>query len=187
MSAEQATTTGQLRPDGSRPRPHPLLQLSAEETNLARQVILDARGSNVAIKFRAIFLEEPLKKELSVFLDLEHAGKVTADTPRPARLARIQYDVVQSEKNVEYMESVVDIIKGKETLQRIVDKMHQAGLTTYESPPSYAGHFQNSLEQRLTSGRQSRIPRVLRGCHRVASVQRRHRRVRLARRIRCPD
>ena len=131
MSAEQVTT-GQLRPDGSTARvsiPHPLDQLSVYESDLAREIILKARGRNVAIQFRSIALEEPPKRELTQFLDLEHAGRLTAQTPRPARLAKVQYDVVRGDKNHEYMESWVDVVRRKEVEQRVVDKAHHAALT----------------------------------------------------------
>lgn len=110
--------------------PHPLDQLTVAESNIAREVILDTRGTNAAIQFRSIALEEPLKKELWQFLELEHAGSVTAATPRPARQARVQYDVVRSPKDIEYTESWVDVVTGKETQHRVVDKVHQAALTT---------------------------------------------------------
>src|SRR3954452_18184499 len=90
--------------------PHPLDHLSVAESDLARQVILDARGSNVAVQFRSIALDEPPKAELSKYLELEHAGKLTADTPRPARQAKVQYDVIQGNKIFEYTESVVDVV-----------------------------------------------------------------------------
>jgi primary-amine oxidase len=133
MSVEQSTT-GQQRAVASDTSlfsiPHPLDQLSVTESDLARDVILNARGPNVAINFRSIFLEEPLKKELSYFLELEHSGRVTAQTPRPARLAKVQYDIVRDDKHVEYIESLVDVARGKEIRQRTVDKPHQPGLTT---------------------------------------------------------
>lgn len=129
MSAEQATT-GQLRPDGSRALPHPLEQLSIAESDAARQIILDARGAQVAINFRSIALEEPPKKELIKFLDLEHTGKLTARTARPARVARVQYDIIRANRKHEYTESMVDIVTGKELVQRIVDRSHQSALTT---------------------------------------------------------
>lgn len=129
MSAEQSTT-GQLRPDGSRPLHHPLDQFSVQESDAARQIILDVRGPKVAIVFRSIALEEPPKKELLPFLDLEHAGRLTANTPRPARMARIQYDIVRADRTREYVESLVDVGAGKEVHHRVVDKMHQAALTT---------------------------------------------------------
>lgn len=133
MSAEQATT-GRFRPDGTTTRaqlPHPLDQLSVFESDLARDAILKARGRNVAIQFRSIALEEPPKKELCQFLELEHAGRLTAHTPRPTRLAKVQYDVVRGNKSHEYIESWVDIAKRVEVEQRVVDKAHHAALTLY--------------------------------------------------------
>jgi primary-amine oxidase len=128
MAADEATT-GQFRPDGAEsPLPHPLDSLSVAECDSARQAILKARGSNQAIRFRSIYLEEPPKKELSQFLDLEHTGRLTSRSRRPARLAKVQYDVVRNDKKHEYMESLVDVISVKEVQQRVVDKMHQAAL-----------------------------------------------------------
>ena len=132
MSAEQATT-GQLTPDGSTAvayTPHPLDQLSVFESNCAREIVLEARGPDVAIQFRYIALEEPVKEELCRFLDLEHAGRLSIHTPRPARLAKVQYDVVRADKNHEYVESWVDVVKGKEVERRVIGKAHQAALTT---------------------------------------------------------
>ena len=131
MSAEQATT-GHLQPDGSTARvsmPHPLDQLSVYESDLAREIILSARGRNVAIQFRSIALKEPPKNELTQFLDLEHAGRLTPQTPRPVRLGKVEYDVVRGDKNHEYMESWVDLVSQKEVEQRVVDKAHHAALT----------------------------------------------------------
>ncbi len=84
----------------------------------------------MAIVFRSIALEEPPKSELSRFLDLEHSGGLTARTPRPARIARVQYDIATADGNRAYAESLVDVGAGKEVSQRIVDKMHQSALTT---------------------------------------------------------
>jgi primary-amine oxidase len=135
MSAAQASA-GQLMPDRSENSStlihHPLEQLSVAESELARETILKARGGNVAIHYRSIFLEEPPKKELCHFLEAEHSGRITSQTPRPARLAKVQYDVVRGDKNHEYTESWVNVISGKEVRQRIVDKVHQPSLTTHE-------------------------------------------------------
>lgn len=133
--ATQNLTTGHMRSDGSETTlgaiPHPLDQLTVTEVNLAREAILKARGTTVAVHFRSIFLEEPPKKELSQFLDLEHSEKVSLQTPRPARRAKVQYDVVRGDKNHEYTESCVDIASGIEVEIRVVDKVHHASLTTY--------------------------------------------------------
>jgi Cu2+-containing amine oxidase len=121
-------TTGKPSPT---PISHPLDQLSVSEVSAAREAILSVRGTSVAINFRSIFLEEPSKKELSQFLDLEHSGPLDQKIRRPQRLAKVQYDVLRRSKQHEYMESLVDVVAGKEVDQRIVEKVHQSGLTTY--------------------------------------------------------
>lgn len=128
MSAEQPTT-GQVRPDNSNNSfPHPLDPLSVTELDSVRRAILRSRGQDNAIHFRSIFLEEPLKKRLTSFLDLESVGKVTSQTPRPARVAKVQYDIIRNTKDHEYMESSVDVKTGSEVQHRTIDKMHQAAL-----------------------------------------------------------
>lgn len=110
---------------------HPLDQLSVAESDLARQIILDARGTSVALNFRSIALEEPPKRELCQFLELENAGRVTQETLRPARLAKLSYDIIRGNGNHEYTESWVDLQSRAEARQRVIDnKVHQAALTT---------------------------------------------------------
>ncbi len=111
-------------------KPHPLGQLTINETKIARGIILNARGNSI-IEFRAIALEEPPKAEVLAFLDAEHSGSLNSRTRRPARLARVQYDVVHADKSHEYTESVVDLDARRETLHRVVDKMHQPSLTMF--------------------------------------------------------
>jgi primary-amine oxidase len=123
-----------IRPSGIEPAiissiPHPLDPLSKAEFEKARQCIITARGNDIVIKFRAIYREEPPKHELVPFLETEHSGGITSNTPRPARLAMVQYDVVRSDKSHEYTHSVVDLSSGKETGHRVIDKIHQAALT----------------------------------------------------------
>jgi primary-amine oxidase len=117
----------------AKPLPHPFDQLSAEEINCAREIVLQARGRH-AIQFRSIFTEEPRKADLVPFLEAEHSGQLTLRTKRPARLARIHYDVIQDDKTHDYTESVVDVEAGKEVLYRVVDKKHQPALTLCVSP-----------------------------------------------------
>ncbi|KAI9750798.1 MAG: protein transport protein bet1 [Chaenotheca gracillima] len=111
--------------------PHPLDQLSIDEVKRARDLILKARGKSV-IEFRYLALEEPPKDELVKFLKLEHDGDLKENSPRPARQARVHYDVVYDDKRHEYRESVVDVDSGKETYHEIIDKMHQPSLTMEE-------------------------------------------------------
>jgi primary-amine oxidase len=110
--------------------PHPLDPLTSVEFEKARQCIISARGLDVIIKFRAIYLEEPSKNELTPFLEAEHSTGIDSRTPRPARLAMVLYDVVNGDKSHEYTHSVVDLSSGKETKHRVIDKMHQAALIT---------------------------------------------------------
>jgi len=123
-----------MRPDESEASsgvaPHPLDPLTVTEVNLAREAILKARGTTLAIYFRSIFLEEPLKKDLAHILDLVHSGQVSAQTPRPTRLAKVQYDIVRVNKSHEYTESWIDVASGREAQKRIVDKARHASLTT---------------------------------------------------------
>ena len=109
---------------------HPLDQLTAEEVSVARQAILDARKA--AVLFRNTFAVEPAKAELVKFLNAEHAGTLSADTPRPAREARVQYDVVSKDRSHEYMESVVDLASGKEVDHRRIPATSQQALTLDE-------------------------------------------------------
>ncbi|KAH8664392.1 copper amine oxidase [Xylariales sp. PMI_506] len=112
--------------------PHPLKQLSVEETNAARDIILGYHEGTV-IEFREIFLHEPPKTELVKFLDLEHEGRVTPQTPRPDRLAKVQYDVITAGgKAPEFHESIVDLGKSQRVSHKIVSSDHQAALTFHE-------------------------------------------------------
>jgi primary-amine oxidase len=110
-------------------QPHPLDRLSVGETNQARDIVLNARGKSV-VEFRSIYLNEPPKAELVRFLEAEHNGQLDHNTPRPTRMARLQYDVVHYDKSHEYAESIVDLNSGRETLHRIVDRKYQPSLTT---------------------------------------------------------
>ncbi|KZF20619.1 copper amine oxidase [Xylona heveae TC161] len=111
--------------------PHPLDALTVNEIKRASDIVLNARG-NALIEFRSISLEEPPKAQLQPFFELEAQGKLTYQTPRPARQASIKYDVVCEDRSRDYMESLVDVNTGKETKHRVVDKRHQPSLTLEE-------------------------------------------------------
>lgn len=108
--------------------PHPLAILSEEETNIARDVIL-AQHPNTVIDFREIYLSEPPKTELLEFLALEHSGRLSPTSPRPARLALCQYDVIGSDHIPSFNESVVDVGARQRIKHKIVGKKHHASLT----------------------------------------------------------
>lgn len=109
---------------------HPFDQLSDHEVDVARDVILKARQS--LIMFRNIFTVEPPKSQMVKFLAAEHAGTLSADTPRPARQARVQYDVIAQDKNHKYMESVVDLASATEVSNRTLEGKLQQALTVDE-------------------------------------------------------
>lgn len=92
--------------------PHPLAPLTEAEFNKARDAILKLYESENAIFFRSIYLREPKKEELIPFLELEHAGKVTADSVRPQRLASVEYDAIKT-KVPEFTRALVDVATGE--------------------------------------------------------------------------
>ncbi|KAK1726039.1 copper amine oxidase [Colletotrichum acutatum] len=113
------------------PIPHPLSALSPEETNRARDIVLAAHGGSV-LDFRVIYLWEPPKADVTKFLELEHSGKLTASSPRPARCAQAFYDVIGGASKAQYTESIVDLGLGKIVDQKVIGSEHQASLTVYE-------------------------------------------------------
>ena len=115
--------------------PHPLAQLSITEANVARDVILQSHDKSV-LDFRTISLEEPPKAQLQPFLDAEAAGTLTANSARPARLARVAYDVVRENKVFQFYESLVDLSTAKLVGQELIDPAHHAPLTLCVQPHS---------------------------------------------------
>ena len=68
------------------------------------------------------------------YLELEHAatpGQSQSSTRIP-RLAKLQYDVVGSDKIPEYHESVVDVETKQRVRHEVVGKEKQASLTLWE-------------------------------------------------------
>jgi Cu2+-containing amine oxidase len=109
-------------------KPHPLARLTSQEIDVARQVVNKAHAGHLFL-FRDIFSEEPAKADLVPFLEAEHSGLLTEETPRPRRLARIQYDTISKDGSHAYTESVVDVNAHEEVLHLIVDKEFQPPLT----------------------------------------------------------
>ncbi|KAF4444048.1 copper amine oxidase 1 [Fusarium austroafricanum] len=88
-------------------QPHPLAQLSQEEFIIARDSVLKHHGSNTSLFFRSIYLQEPKKDDLVPFLIAEHDGSLSETTPRPARCAQVEYDIIADVRK--YIRSIVDI------------------------------------------------------------------------------
>lgn len=110
--------------------PHPLAPLNINETHVARDVVLASHEKSI-LDFRSLSLLEPIKAELLPFLELENAGQLTAETPRPARLAIVTYDVIGIDKVAAYYESTVDVgvSPAKLVNQTLVSKPAHAALT----------------------------------------------------------
>lgn len=104
--------------------PHPFDQLRPNEVDVAREVILRNRPGAV-IQLRTIGLQEPAKSELKPFLAVEHSGNLTPTTPRPPRLAEVQYDIIRNDKSHDYTESTVDVNSRKELRSRTLDSSCQ--------------------------------------------------------------
>jgi primary-amine oxidase len=111
--------------------PHPLSNLSLEETNYARSIILTTEDTGVVIHFRSIFLQEPAKKDLVLFLEVEHSGRLNVDSARPARLAQCHYDVVQGDKAFHSYETIVKLDSGEVIKKELIHESHHAMLTMY--------------------------------------------------------
>ncbi|PGH17181.1 hypothetical protein AJ79_01319 [Helicocarpus griseus UAMH5409] len=111
--------------------PHPLEQLRATEIHCARDVIVKA-NPGILIQFRSIFLQEPPKAALTSFLTAEHGGTLSASTPRPPRLAEVQYDTIKANKSHEYVESTVDLGLKKEISRQVYDGTKQPSFTLEE-------------------------------------------------------
>lgn len=111
------------------PLPHPLMTLSIDETNEARQIVLDAHPG-ASVYFRTIAFLEPPKAELTAFLDAEHAGQLSSSTPRPARLAELKYDAIEQGSKVPvYQEAWVDISKKEVVRHELISTEFHASLT----------------------------------------------------------
>ena len=108
--------------------PHPLQQLSLKETEIARDALLNEHSKELVV-LRNIFLQESPKDQVVAFLDLEHAGKVTESTERPARLAKCQYDLIGGDKIPSFHEATVDVRNNKIVHHEIIGKEHHAPLT----------------------------------------------------------
>jgi len=117
--------------------PHPLQMLSVQETEKARDIVL-AHYPDHVIEFRQVDLKEPCKKDLVSFLQIEHEGKLSQTTPRPPRLAKCHYDIIATDRSIQYHESIVDLQHGKMVEKIVVGKEFCPSLTLYEMS-SYQG------------------------------------------------
>ncbi|KAF5006930.1 hypothetical protein FDECE_6719 [Fusarium decemcellulare] len=111
-------------------KPHPLAQLSQDEFLTARNAVLKLHGPGTSLFFRSIYLHEPKKDELITFLAAEHDGSLSDATPRPARCAQVEYDIIAD--SVEYTRAIVDLTSEEVVSQGVVDRNAQPYITTGE-------------------------------------------------------
>jgi primary-amine oxidase len=110
------------------PAPHPLQMLSVEETERARDIV-QANHPDHVIEFRQVDLKEPFKKDLVPFLQIEHDGQLSQTTSRPPRVAKCHYDIIASDRSIQYHESLVDLEQGKMVEKIVVGKEFCPSLT----------------------------------------------------------
>lgn len=109
--------------------PHPLKALSIDETNAARDVVINSHAG-ASIYFRIISLLEPPKAELTRYLDAEHSGSLSSSTTRPARLAEVKYDAVEAGSKVPvYQEAWVNLDQRKIVKHELISTEFHASLT----------------------------------------------------------
>ncbi|KAL6837343.1 copper amine oxidase 1 [Trichoderma camerunense] len=128
--------------------PHPLSPLSAQETDIARNVVLAAHPDR-AISFREIFLKEPPKALMKAYLALEHTATLTANSLRPPRLALCQYDVIGVNKIPEFHETIVDVDLRKQIQHEVVPGQYHASLTLQATSSEFDVLVDNCLASPL--------------------------------------
>jgi len=108
---------------------HPLTPLTIAETDAARDILLGSHPG-ASIYFRIVTLLEPAKAELTKYLDAEHSGQLSPNTPRPARLAKIHYDAIEKNSQIPvYQEAVVDLGSKQRVRHELISSEFHASLT----------------------------------------------------------
>lgn len=135
MIADCADSAMTVFPKDSRsflpdPLPHPLDQLSTNEIDIVRDVVLQARLP-ASVVFRNIALEEPAKRDLLPYLVAERDRELKTEILRPPRLARVLYDIVTSEPAWEFCESIVNVDAGEEASFEPVEQQYHAPLSGF--------------------------------------------------------
>ena len=89
---------------------------------------------DTVVDFREIFLKEPNKELMKQYLEFEHAAQPgqSAQSKRPPRLAKCQYDIIGADKIPEYHESIIDVETRKREKHEVIGKQFHASLTLWE-------------------------------------------------------
>lgn len=130
FDVSMAKTKARPNTDG----PHPLSQLSADDFTKARDLVVKQYESSQPLFFRSIYLDEPKRADLVPFLEAEHAGTLGPDTPRPARLARVEYDVIKPDF-YGYTRAIVDLGTLQIVSTDTYERTDQAYFTVYDLAP----------------------------------------------------
>jgi primary-amine oxidase len=109
-------------------KPHPLAQLSQDEFILARNCVLKHHGPETSLFFRSIQLQEPKKDDLVPFLIAEHDGSLNETTPRPARCAEVEYDIITDTRV--YTRTIVDMDKGEVVSKDVLEQHAHPNMAT---------------------------------------------------------
>ncbi|EME42141.1 hypothetical protein DOTSEDRAFT_45705 [Dothistroma septosporum NZE10] len=112
--------------------PHPLQQLSVQETKQAKDTLISEHDKDEVLIIREIFLNEPKKADLQKFLALEHSDSLTPSSPRPSRQALCQYDVIGTDKIPYFHEAVIDLNKQARVKHEVIGKEQHAPLKLSE-------------------------------------------------------
>ncbi|KAL2754121.1 hypothetical protein ACRALDRAFT_2043193 [Sodiomyces alcalophilus JCM 7366] len=113
--------------------PHPLAPLSRAEFERTRDTVVKLYEPDSSLFFRSIYLHEPPRTDLVSFLQAEHEGTLTDSTPRPPRLAMVQYDVIHAAtKQLQYTQSIVDLNLSSEVERRVAGPGDQTGFPPVE-------------------------------------------------------
>ena len=88
MAAVQETSTSQSIPFRSMTsEAHPLNPLSASEISVSAELIKSVWPAHTDLRFKAITLEEPPKRDLVPYLEAEHHGVSLPPIPRKSFVA----------------------------------------------------------------------------------------------------
>ncbi|KAK5991238.1 Copper amine oxidase 1 [Cladobotryum mycophilum] len=111
--------------------PHPLAPLSEAEVHSARDAAIKSHDPSESLYFRSIYLQEPKKSLLLPFLEAEHAGTLTAETPRPPRQATAEYSIVNGDL-FQHVNAVVDVVSGEVTSKDVAPAHGQPYFSPHE-------------------------------------------------------
>ncbi|KAI9676820.1 MAG: hypothetical protein M1817_006659 [Caeruleum heppii] len=121
--ATDAVSTGPIVHGASQQlEPHPLASLSAFEISASAELVKGLYPSDVDLYYKAITLQEPSKKDVMGFLDLEHRGQ---KPPTLARKSFIWYYIRNTDR---FHEAIINLSEARvESNVRLGPNLHGPG------------------------------------------------------------